>query len=172
MTEKIPRLLAYLTKNYSELKLRLAAHLKSLDVAEEALQEVFFKLKSHAQQGEEIQNPDAYIFKIALNAAHDLRRSELRYIVKKENVAQHAATSWSIENFGIETLHQADKLRAAINALPPRQRQVLIAVRIYGMGRDEIAKQLGLSKTTIQNELRAALTAIAKACLIEAPNDR
>lgn len=48
-------------------------------------------------------------------------------------------------------------LRAAILALPPQRRDVFIAHRLAGMGKDEIAERLGITRGMVNRHLRKAM---------------
>lgn len=49
------------------------------------------------------------------------------------------------------------KVRAAIDALPPKQREILLARRVENMSYDEIAALTGLSHRQIQRQVLLAV---------------
>jgi RNA polymerase sigma factor (sigma-70 family) len=48
-------------------------------------------------------------------------------------------------------------LYAAIEALPPKCRQVFIMRRFHDLSQDEIARRLGVSRNMVEKHLRLAL---------------
>jgi RNA polymerase sigma-70 factor (ECF subfamily) len=48
------------------------------------------------------------------------------------------------------------RLKSVIAALPSRQRAILLAVRLEGLSRQEIAERFGISTSMVEKELRQA----------------
>jgi RNA polymerase sigma-70 factor (ECF subfamily) len=48
------------------------------------------------------------------------------------------------------------RLKGVIATLPPRRRAVLLAVRLEGLSRQQIAERFGISTSMVEKELRQA----------------
>jgi RNA polymerase sigma-70 factor (ECF subfamily) len=141
---------------YAEFKARLARALGSLDMAEEALQEAYLRL--HEREGGGIAKPDSFVFRIALNIAADIKRSDRRRQGQANALAEVSATAPApdlADEIEMRSLIRA--LEKAVEALPERRRAIFLAARVEEAPLAEIAARFGLSKTMVQRELRAAL---------------
>lgn len=145
-----------LLQRYAELKSRLARHLGSSDLASEALQDTWLRLE-RTDGIAAVQSHDAYLFRVALNLARDRQRREARRLSTNE-----VATLLTIvdEAPDAEQVAMARSdlraLEAVIAELPPRQRAILLAARLDGLPRREIAKRYRISTRLVQRELQEA----------------
>jgi RNA polymerase sigma factor (sigma-70 family) len=63
---------------------------------------------------------------------------------------------------GVAIRHEElDRLRAAIDALEPRDRQILVLRKLLGVSTNEIADELGIAESTVRWRLGVALTTLA-----------
>lgn len=157
MTEaNINALRALLLQSYGELKIRLTQRLGSPDLAGDALQDTWVRLQ-RAKSANEVRSPANYLFRIALNAARDRLKAERRLLTGAEveqlldladktpdpaRIAEARSDLRAVERFIME--------------LPPRQRDILVAARLDGLPRQEIAMRLGISLSLVEKELRQA----------------
>lgn len=142
---------------YPDFRERLRRRLGSADLADEALSETYLKLQKTVQ-GPSIGNVRAYLFRTVLNVATDQRRAGARLAEAREidmalEVADPAPDAARIVAARIEFA----ALMEAVDALPERRRKILWAARIDGRSCRDIAEALGLSKRTVELELRSAL---------------
>jgi RNA polymerase sigma-70 factor (ECF subfamily) len=145
-----------LLHRYGELKSRLARHLGSSELAGEALQDTWLRL----QRGEGIaavHSHDAYLFRIAVNLARDRQRAEDRRLTTNEiegllTVVDDTPDSEQI----VAARSDLRALEAVMAELPPRQREILLAARLDGLPRDELARRFRISVRLIQRELQEA----------------
>lgn len=127
---------------------------KSREVAEELVMDVFLKLWLSRDMISTIENFDGFLFKIAYNKSIDFFRAA----AKDKTVAD---IIW--ERIQIPAQSYADapllmqeyetKLREAIDLLPPKRRQVFDMSREEGLSHNEIADALGISKNTVANTI-------------------
>ncbi len=145
-----------LLHRYEDLKSRLARHLGSSELAGEALQDTWLRL----ERGEGIatvHSHDAYLFRIDVNLARDRQRTEDRRLVTNEvesllMVVDDAPDSEQI----VAARSDLRALEAVMAELPPRQRAILLAARLDGLPRDEIARRYRISRRLVQRELQEA----------------
>lgn len=145
-----------LVDRYSDLKSRLARRLGSTDWAEEALQDTYIKLDSAGDDGF-IRNPMAYLFRAAFNTALNQRRSGNDRLSESEveallQVPDDAPDSLRI----LEAKSDAVLLKDILKELPPRARGMLLAARLDGWTRQQIADHFGISVSLVGKELRWA----------------
>jgi RNA polymerase sigma-70 factor (ECF subfamily) len=130
-----------LLHRYEDLKSRLTRHLGSSELARVALQDTWLRLEC----GEgifSVRNHDAYLFRIAINLARDRQRTEDRRLTTNEietllTVVDEAPDSERI----IVARSDLRALEGVMAELPPRQRAILLATRLDGLPRREIAKR-------------------------------
>lgn len=150
-------LLQRFLKLYPDFRERLRRRLGSADLAEEALNEVYVKL-SQTEKRYSITNIPAYLFRLTLNAAVDQRRAGAKLASASEideamEIADGAPDPLQVA----EGRRELALLREAIATLTERRRKILIAARIDGLSCREIAQEMGLSKRTVEVELRHAV---------------
>lgn len=145
-----------LIDRYGDLKKSLTRRLGSGDWADDALQDTFLKLERE-NAIETIRNPMAYLLRAAINTALNQRRAENRRLSDAEiddilEVPDDAPDSLRI----LEGRSDVARFKAILTGLSPRARQILIAARLDGRTRPEIAEHLGISLSLVEKELRSA----------------
>lgn len=145
-----------LVAGYDELRAKLTQRLGSADIAGEVVQDTWLRLH-YAEHIGEIRSPARYLFRIALNVARDRLLLERRYLNAGEieqmlDLPDQTADPATIAEARSE-LKFVEKL---IAELPPRQRDILVAARLDGLPRAEIARRLGISLSLVEKELKQA----------------
>jgi RNA polymerase sigma factor (sigma-70 family) len=148
---------ALLETGYAALRDRLKKRLGSQDLADEALQDTWLRLVRGGEVGA-LQNPDHYLFRIALNAAADRRDAESRRLSQGEvyavlHLSDHMLDAEQIADMRAELT----ALEQALHDLSPRRRQIFILARVEDVAHDEIARRFGISARMVEKELRQAL---------------
>lgn len=157
MTEtSLPALRQLLLARYDELKLRLTQRLGSSELASDAVQDTWLRLHRAESIGA-VRSPANYLFQIALNIARDRLVSERRYLtaVQIEQMLDIADESED-PAAQAETRSELQVVERLISELPPRQREILVAARLDGLPRREIAERLGISLSLVEKELKLA----------------
>jgi len=150
-----------LIAGYTDIRRRLTRRLGSEELASEALHEAYLRLDG-AGDAAAIARPSDYIFRVALNIASDQRRTSNRRLSYSEVEAlYHFADSSGDAEREIEARSELAALGRAFDALTPRQRAIVIAVRIDGTPHAELAERFGISERMIDKELRRALESCA-----------
>lgn len=134
---------------------RLGDVVDARDIAHEAFLR-FIRLEN----AERIQNPDAYIFRIAGNLLWErqLRRQQEAGQPLPEEPSADENTTLDL----IATCQAADRLHAALHQLPVMQRSVLLLHVRDGLTFAEIARQAGISNTMAKKHLKNAIAACQK----------
>ena len=142
----------------SALRAYLRGRFPGLPDVDDLIQETYARVL-RAKLAGELQEVRPYLFAIARNAAIDLTRrnrvaatdslgniEQLSVVEDRPDAAEAAAHGQEIE-----ILHEA------IDALPPRCREILILRRFRGLSHQAIANQLNISANTVDAQLCLAL---------------
>jgi RNA polymerase sigma-70 factor (ECF subfamily) len=161
MTESVAAgLCRLLIADYYSLKDRLARRFRSEDFASDVLHETWLRLGG-AEAKPSLQNvrdPKAYLYRIALNVATDRQRSDKSWLARAEIEALYRSSFDELDPGRItEARQDIAALADAIDALPPRRRAVFLAARIERMPYKVIAARLGIAVSVVDRELKAAL---------------
>ncbi|MFZ6762140.1 RNA polymerase sigma factor [Pseudoroseomonas sp. WGS1072] len=151
-------LLRHLSEGYEDLLGRLSRRLGSASRASEALQETCLRV-GRAVALPEVRDPEAFLLRIAANAAADQSRQEARRRLEPLEieallaVSDDAPTPEAIVQGREEMRH----LQRALEALPARRRAILEAARLQGLPHEAIARRFGVSVRTVAYEIERAL---------------
>ncbi len=145
-----------LADRYGILKTRLARRLGSQDWAEEALQDTYLRL-SGADIAGTVRNPTAYLFRTAFNVALNRMRADRRRLSAAEidgllHIADEAPDALQV----VEGRADISRLSKIIAKLPERQRAILLASRVEGASRQQIAERFRISVGMVDKELQQA----------------
>lgn len=162
----------------SDLKRLFLKHAKSLQglltrkvrdpqLAADLVQESFLRL-AEQQQGEHIDNTPAYLYRTAHNLMIDHVRQQQRR--KTDLVPQETLETIVEERPGLDeaaaTEQHMRRLRAALDDLPPRTREIFRLNRLEGLTHAEVARRLDISDSSVQKHLSRALAYVMQ-CLQE-----
>jgi len=145
-----------LLSRYEELKRRLTRHLGSSELAGDALHDTWLRLERGGAL-DTVRSPDTYLLRVAINMGRDSLRAENRLVSTTD-----AATLLGIADDApdaerdVEARSELRLLTRIMAELPPRQKTILLAARVEGLGRSEIAQRYGVSVRYVHRELQAA----------------
>ncbi len=145
---------------YHRYKLRLAGNLlrmlKSPELVEELLQELFVRVWVHRDQIDPEKPIKAYLFRIGEN----LIRDTFRRAAKDKKIQQYLFTAVSESYSHVEELLVASEARAelyqAIELLPPKRRKVFVLCKLEAKSYEEVGKLLKISTGTVNDHIRKA----------------
>ncbi|NVO13584.1 MAG: RNA polymerase sigma factor [Rhodoplanes sp.] len=151
-----------LIRDYVKLKSRLVRRLGSTDAATEVLHEVYLRL-GVSDSAATIHNPDAYLYRAALNVAADSREADRRWVDKVSIEALRHRDDHELDPEEIVLARQEWKaLLVALEQLPARRRAIFLAARLEELRHREIASRFGISIDTVDRELKQAFEFLAE----------
>lgn len=132
------------------------------DEAEDLLQELWQRVA--AATGQPIADPISYLFRAAENLIRDWRRSRLSR-EKRQFDWHETATDAEEAAMGERVLIAREQLReveAALAELGPRVLPVFRRYRLDGLGQAAIAREFGVSLSSVEKDLQKAYRALAQ----------
>ncbi|OHT21695.1 RNA polymerase sigma factor [Edaphosphingomonas haloaromaticamans] len=158
----VEQLLALLEIEYEALQMRLSAHLRSSEAAAEALHDVYVKLRADPSIVE-VRNPRSYLYRMAINLAHNQRRKNNRICPADEAaITELPDTAPDPERRAIAA-DEMSRALDALDALPAKRREIFLAKWRDEKSQIEIAHEFGLHKRSVQKELAKAEQYLRKA---------
>lgn len=157
MSEDIrPALIDFLSQRYGDLKRRLTRVLGNDDLAGDALQDTWLRLRRMEDQGP-ILNPRAYLLRMAVNIALNNLRSQSRSVPRSEvDALLEVADPAPGPEQTAEARSEMDALLEIMARMPQRRRDVLLMVRWEGLPQKEVAQRLGMTLSAVEHELKRA----------------
>lgn len=156
---RTPSLMSSILRSFLEnergIKRYLSRFLPRAQDVDDLAQETF--LRAFAQGGAGVNNPRAFLYRIAHNLALNERdRMANRITTSMEDSPDPAVLGAGDQVSVEETVEGRRKMTIfaeAISALPPQCRQVFILRKIHGLSQKEVALKLGLSVSTVEKHL-------------------
>ena len=138
----------------------LRQRLRQSEDAADVAQETYIRMMQY-EGSREVQSPSSLLFRIAINVARDLGRSE--QVRRVRDQCQFDDLELDSGRPGPErelaAAQDLDVLYAAIEALPPKCRQVFLLSRVNEMTYPEIARHCGISVKMVEKHISHALAA-------------
>ncbi len=122
--------------------------------AEDVVQDALVRLYAAWDRVARMDNIDGYVRRIIVNADYSDRRRPWR----RERAAEPRDVPLD-PGFPAE---DADAIRAALRALPPGQRRVIVLRHIWNLTIEETAEELRISTGTVKSQSAAAVAALRK----------
>ncbi|MCD7936428.1 MAG: RNA polymerase sigma-70 factor [Tannerellaceae bacterium] len=136
----------------------ITQYVHSQEETEELLSDVFLAVWENRDLLGEIENFNAWIYKIARNKCLNHLRNEPVHTIDLNEIPvdlfRHTETTAEDDLIARETI---DKLNKAIEALPPRCKLAFKLVREDKMKYKEAADHLNISVKTLENQLTTAI---------------
>ena len=132
----------------------------SQENAEDVVQEVFFKLWVRRSALTEVDNFNAYLYRMAHNhAISGIRRMAQETVILSELRRDSIATGLPADE-ALLRKQVEERLKEIADALPKQQKLVYTLSREQGLKQEDIAGQLDISVSTVQNHMTQALRTI------------
>lgn len=130
---------------------------KSETLAEDVVQEIFFKIWNKREELPDVEKPESYLFIIARNHIYNLLKQQQR----EEQYTKHVFDWFEGAKLSPETdllfKESTELLNKAVGNLSVQQQAVYKLAREQGLSYNEVAAQLNISPNTVKNHLTIAL---------------
>jgi RNA polymerase sigma-70 factor (family 1) len=149
---------------YTSLQQFAFSILRSKQLAEEAVSDVFIKIWEKRSSLDTIDNLKFYLFA-------STRNTSLNYLKKQEGLRKINADDYWVELHSIYfdpeqlmlTAEMISRVMEAINSLPPRCKLIFKLVKEEGLKYREVSELLDLSIKTVENQMTLALKKLGSA---------
>ena len=138
---------------YPRVKGFINGLLQDAEEAEDLSQDIFMSLWQNRGNLKQIDNLDAYLFRIARNAV-------FRYIERSLLFKNYQSRQLSDDNSDLYELELI--IAIAVERMPSQRRKIYQMSREQGLSNENIARELNISKRTVENHLTQALADIRK----------
>ncbi|WP_299568460.1 RNA polymerase sigma factor [uncultured Pedobacter sp.] len=143
-----------------ELGLRILRMVKSEELAEELLQDLFLRLWQQREQIDIEKSLGAYLYRVGKNMVIDL----LRRASKEQQIHQQIiAASTELYRHVEESLFAKENaaiLHQAIDQLPSQRKKIFIHCKLEGMSYKEVAELYHISTTTVNDHIQKSMHSI------------
>lgn len=125
------------------------------DIAEDLEQDAFMKAWIYIEDGGEIDNFTAFMYRA-------LRNECLKYLrSRRETLGEESIPEISEEN--IDTSVRDARIWKAIDNLPEKCLEVFLMSKRDGLTNEEIAEEMGISVKTVKNQMTKAFSRLREA---------
>jgi RNA polymerase sigma factor (sigma-70 family) len=148
-----------LVRRYQHDARRMAAAVAGAGVADDAAQEAFVRAFGFLHRFRPGAPFRPWLLTVVANVARNQRRSVNRWTRAAQESGvrgEHAIAAPSAEDDAL-TRHRRGDLRAAVEALPHRYRDVVACRYLLDLSEEETARVLGLARGTVKSRLSRAL---------------
>lgn len=128
--------------------------------AQDIIQEVFIDFWEIRHKIEEIDNIEAYLFRMTRNKIIDALRKISSNEKLKDQIWRFMQTENNDNAEKIEAKELQEILTKAIEDLPPKRKQIYLLKNEEGKSYQDIAEKMNISQHTVKNQLSSAVGAI------------
>lgn len=133
---------------------------KSPELAEDIAQEVFTRIWERRSELKSIDRLEGYLFIMARNMIYGRLRRELVEEKYRQFLKDYFRNASPVNEFPAELKDLGQALEKAIGALPERQQQAFRLSRFEGLSHEAIAREMGISKTTVKNYIVSSIATL------------
>ena len=146
---------------YPKAKVFLASILGNDEEAEDLAQDTFVRLWQRREGLVMVHNLNAYIYQIVKNILFTHLEKQKRYASVSLDDTHDIMTTEDVEK--IVFAKELEKIiNVTIEQMPPQRKRVFCMSRREGHSIEEISKELGISKRTVETHISAALVTLRK----------
>jgi RNA polymerase sigma-70 factor (family 1) len=131
--------------------------LKSKELAEENVQEVFLKVWLHREKLNLEQSFKSFLFTIARNQAFNFLKKATNDMILKEELFYFSQKAYNQGDYSVREIDCKRLKKQALKLLPPKRKLIFKMSRKQGKTYEEISQELGISVNTVKNQMSKAL---------------
>lgn len=139
-------------------------------LVEDAIQELFLKLWKNREHLSPVDDPKPYLLKALRHRVIDSLKFIKPAIEINETIEKHLALVYSPEDFMISSQvseSTRERVIAALNQLPPRQREVIYLRYFEDIDFETIALIMDVNVQSVRNTLHRGMTAMRDLMLLQ-----
>ena len=149
---------------YTKLSRFVIGFTKSKELTEEIVSDVFINMWRRRKNIEEIKNLKLYLYVSAKNITFNyLKKLHRENLTDLDAVEVEPEDPFADPGAAMITREMNMKLKTAINALPPRCKLIYTLIKEDGLTYKQTAQLLGISESTVDNQISIALKKISGA---------
>ena len=133
---------------------------RSVQLAEDLSQEVFFKVWQHREKLTNVDNFKKYLYTITRNTVISEFRKEI--IAFTENAPEDIVDTYKIPAIDIELKETYNLILDGIESLPAKQKNIFRMSRFEYLSHEEIAQKMNISKETVKWHIVTSLNFLKK----------
>jgi RNA polymerase sigma-70 factor (family 1) len=133
---------------------------KSHELAEEIVQDVFVRVWKNRQQLLTVERLDDWLFIITRNVSFKALQDLIRDTGRSKQLEKYFDLAPDTAEQQVLYKESLSIIEEAVQTLPPQQQQVFRLSRMQNLSLDEIAAVMSLSKNTIKSHLTKALHSV------------
>src|SRR4051812_26131940 len=150
---------------YEEARVDVYRYLLTLGLhppkAQEAAQEVFLRLYASLKKGEEIENPRAWVFRVAHNYGLKVRERQVNELPFDPGLEAVLTSPGENPEKALLERERMTRFHHAVEGLSEQQKRCLF-LRMEGLRYPEIGAALGISASAVGEFLRRAMARLKK----------
>ena len=149
---------------YNKLFRFVMGFTKSKELTDEIVSDVFINIWRRRKNIEEVKNFKLYLYVSAKNITFNyLKKLHRENLTDLDAVELEPEDPFADPGAAMITREMNLKLKAAINALPPRCKLIYTLIKEDGLSYKQTAQLLNLSESTVENQVSIALKKISGA---------
>ena len=146
---------------YNKISRFVMGFTKSKELTEEIVSDVFINVWRRRKNIQEIMNLKLYLYVSAKNITFNyLKKLHRENLTDLDSVEIEPEDPFADPGAAMITREMNLKLKAAINDLPPRCKLIFTLIKEDGLTYKQTATLLGISESTVENQLSIALKKI------------
>jgi len=145
---------------WNRIYLLALTYLKSTELAQDIVQDVFLKVWNQRESFLTIRHPGSFIYVMGRNAVINAFRKKLSNDRIVEELSDYIPNNFQLPLQILEVKQLQQRLDSAISCLPPKQSLIIKLSREEGLTHKEIAERLCIEKSTVKNHIIRALNTL------------
>lgn len=143
---------------------------KDEDQAQEILQDVFIRIWNARETIDPSRPFSSFLFSIAQNLVRDFFRKAARDMKLRDSLARTGSELYDHIESALDLKETSEILQRAIDALPQQRKMIFTLCRVEGKSYEEVAAIMGISVSTVGNQLTKATKTVRQAFLLSPPS--
>jgi RNA polymerase sigma factor (sigma-70 family) len=141
---------------FGKLRRLLLSRGRSTDDIDDLVQEAFLRLQSYCRD-HSVQNTEAFLVRVVLNLSHEKARRSRPYhtLADESELLAVLDTASTPDEIYIEQ-QCLSRMRAGLERLTPRSREVFLMHRLDGKSYQQIAQELQISLSMVEKHIARA----------------